>query len=175
MVARVIGNDIFSNLSRTRSISRAGVKLTAPAPGDVLRSLDNIELSEYRIRTIVREELAAALAEIAELRAALTNTLNRLSLVEFQRATHTTLAPLFAPTAPVMELARTLCAEIFPGPLTIEVACAPDDPSAQWYVFHVFCAHEMHDCLDREAKFGLRLHTSFPEEAGDIRLAVSSP
>ncbi|QDU30857.1 hypothetical protein ETAA8_60060 [Anatilimnocola aggregata] len=81
--------------------------------------------------------------------------------------------PLFSLNSPVMDFARQLCEELFPGPLEIEVACAPDDPSAQWYVFLVSCKEDIQESIQRELKFGRRLVEAFPDEAGDIRLAVS--
>lgn len=118
-------------------------------------------------------KLADAQTEIAALRAELAMSVSRIGELEFRAQSES--PSLFAPNAPAMEFAKALCAEIFPGPLTIEVGSAPDDPSAQWYVFLVRCAAEMQESLDRELEFGRRLVEAFPEEAGDIRLLVLAP
>ena len=78
----------------------------------------------------------------------------------------------FGMDSPAMKFALELCAEIFPGKVSIEVASAPDDPGAQWCVLLVSCADETKTCLDREAEFGRRLNAAFPAESVDIRLAV---
>jgi hypothetical protein len=113
--------------------------------------------------------------ELVVLRAKLDDAFRRISALELQANYQPQPSALFAIDAPPMEFAKKLCAEIFPGPFNIEVACAPDDPAAQWYVFHVQCSAEMRESIDREISFGLRLHDAFPKEAGDIRLAVSMP
>lgn len=134
---------------------------------------------------LLREKLDEALrrihsleqrsAENAGLREALHDAMTRIHLLETQSGSGPQRPALFAPDAPVMGFAKALCGEIFPGPFTIEVACAPDDPSAQWYVFLVRCAADIQESIDREVKFGRRLIEAFPEEAGDIRLLVLSP
>ena len=114
-------------------------------------------------------------SELQLLRTRLDDALNRIVSLE-QRLPAAVLEAnvLFPLDAPVMEFAKALCAEIFPGPVTIKVACAPDDPSAQWYVLLIRCSAEITESIDRELQFGRRLVEAFPAEAGDIRLAVSS-
>lgn len=110
--------------------------------------------------------------ELLVLRASLDDALRRISNLELASKPR---SPLFPSNSPAMAFAKELCAEIFPGPLKVEVACAPDEPGDQWYVLFVDCQAAMDDCLKREIEFGLRLHDAFPLEGGDIRLAVSTP
>lgn len=109
-------------------------------------------------------------SELQLLRTRLDDALSRIVSLEQRVPGANARFPL---DAPVMEFAKNLCAEIFPGPLTIEVACAPDDPSAQWYVLVVRSSSEIQASIDQELQFGRRLFEAFPAEAGDIRLAVS--
>lgn len=109
--------------------------------------------------------------ELVVLRTKLDDALYRMSNLEGKSTTEgrPTLFPI---DAPPMIFARQLCAEIFPGPVEIEIATAPDEPEAKWYTLTVFAQGNAQEIVDKQLRWASQLDRQFPNEAVDIRLSV---
>lgn len=183
MVAPRSGNDAFTNLCRSRPLARtaqvfAGRTTTAPPI-----SSENIELSDYRIRSVVREELAAAQSEIIELRAALKNALARLGVLETANSNRSLVdlhpssiceeRQLVQADSEEMQGGLRLCAELFPGSNTeVEVDCDPSEPQWKWYTFNVRWAGEIRDSIDRQMEWHNLLAQAYPQLSDQFRMIV---
>jgi hypothetical protein len=118
--------------------------------------------------------LAGLEQEVGLLRERLDEALGRIQSLEQRLPQPNSDAEVLFPIdSQVMEFAKQLCAEIFPGPLEIELSSDPETPDSQWYVLHVACVAAIDECIEKELQFGRRLHDSFPSQAGDIRLLVA--
>lgn len=110
--------------------------------------------------------------QLVVLRTKLDDALDRISSLEGKSPTPQSRPALFSTDAPALIFAKQLCSEIFPGPIEIEVAAAPDEPDAKWYALTVVAQGTAQEIVDKQLRWASLLDHQFPDEAVAIRLSV---
>lgn len=82
-------------------------------------------------------------------------------------------AAQFAATIlPAIDPIAEMTLRLFPGPLSIEYAYDPENPSDQWLVFDVVAQGEYKDYRDRQFQWHEEVRAIVPGESGEFRLSI---
>lgn len=116
----------------------------------------------------------AVQSELTALRNDLTETKNRLSVLESTAASE---APLPARTlvsldSPEMSYALQLCQEIYPGCRVVpEVIADPEEPQRSWYSLNLLWKGDMQHMLQKDLLWHQQFAAKYPQAANDFCLS----
>lgn len=93
----------------------------------------------------------------------------QLALAQYRNHEDSQVAPiLIEVVGRIVEMSQRL----FPGPVSIEYAFDPEDPSAKWLIFDVVAQGEYQDYRDRVFQWHDEVDRIVPGTASDFRLSV---
>jgi len=93
----------------------------------------------------------------------------QLTLAQYRNHEESQFAPL---VTQLVGRITQISERLFPGPVNIEYAFDPEDPSVEWLIFDVVAQGEYKDYRDRIFQWHDEVDTIVPGTAADFRLSV---
>ncbi|MBC7819034.1 MAG: hypothetical protein IAG10_19265 [Planctomycetaceae bacterium] len=74
--------------------------------------------------------------------------------------------------SPLQSEILRMSAELFPGPISVEVMSDPDSPSESWTVLNVESAGAPQEIVKTQCEWHERLARQFPDAVSTVRLSI---